>query len=60
MKPSGIEPATFRFVAKHLNHCATAVPYSLDLSLWKLQPLNTWLQNRIMPKLFISLFRNFI
>ena len=22
MTPSGIEPATFRFVAKHLNHCA--------------------------------------
>ena len=24
--PGGIEPATFRFVAQHLNHCATAVP----------------------------------
>ena len=24
MTPSGIEPATFRFVAQHLNHCATA------------------------------------
>ena len=24
--PSGIEPATFRFVAQRLNHCATAVP----------------------------------
>jgi len=24
--PSRIEPATFRFVAQHLNHCATAVP----------------------------------
>jgi len=23
---AGIEPATFRFVALHLNHCATAVP----------------------------------
>ena len=23
--PSGIEPAAFRFVAQHLNHCATAV-----------------------------------
>ena len=27
MTPSGIEPATFRFVVQHLNHCATAVPY---------------------------------
>ena len=26
MTPSGIEPATVRFVAQHLNHCATAVP----------------------------------
>jgi len=22
--PTGIEPATFRFVAQHLNHCATS------------------------------------
>jgi hypothetical protein len=26
MTPSGIEPATFWFVAQYLNHCATAVP----------------------------------
>ena len=25
LTPAGIEPATFRFVAQHLNHCATAV-----------------------------------
>jgi len=24
---AGIEPATFRIVAQHLNHCATAVPW---------------------------------
>jgi len=27
MTPAGIEPATFRFVVQHLNHCATAAPY---------------------------------
>jgi len=26
MAPAGIEPATFQFVAQHLNYCATAVP----------------------------------
>jgi len=26
LTPAGIEPATFRFVAQHLNHCATTVP----------------------------------
>ena len=26
MTPSGIEPATFRFVAQFVNHCDTAVP----------------------------------
>jgi len=26
LTPAGIEPPTFRFVARHLNHCATAVP----------------------------------
>ena len=28
LTPSGIEPATFRFVAQSLNHCAAAVPVS--------------------------------
>ena len=25
LTPAGIESATFRFVAQHLNHCATAI-----------------------------------
>ena len=29
MTPAGIEPATFGFVAQHLNHCATALPDKL-------------------------------
>jgi len=35
MTPAGIEPATFRFVAQHLNHCATAVPLRRSYLLWK-------------------------
>ena len=27
LTPVGIEPANFRFVARHPNHCDTAVPY---------------------------------
>ena len=29
----GIEPATFRFVAQHLNHCATAVPLNQQVKV---------------------------
>jgi len=31
LTPAGIEPATFRFVAQHLNHCATTVPGMPDV-----------------------------
>ena len=37
--PAGIEPATFRFVAQHLNHCATAektVTYVFDITVWSI------------------------
>jgi hypothetical protein len=34
MTPSGIEPATFRFVAQHLNHCATAVPIYMYMYIY--------------------------
>jgi len=30
LTPAGIEPATFRFVAQHLNHCATVVPTGIQ------------------------------
>ena len=33
MTPAGIEPATFRFVTQHLNHCANAVPPTLSRTL---------------------------
>jgi hypothetical protein len=47
MTPSGIEPATFRFVAQYLNHCATAGPNSfiimeIVLGLFVMLSLVTW------------------
>ena len=45
MTPAGIEPATFRFVAQHLNHCATAVP-NLILYFSKTLGLSNLLFNR--------------
>jgi len=27
LTPAGIEPPTFQFVAQHINHCATVVPW---------------------------------
>jgi len=30
LTPAGIEPATFRFIAQHFNHCATAVPVLIE------------------------------
>ena len=43
MTPAGIEPATFRFVAQHVNHCATAFPHYSSSALGKsqlTQPIN--------------------
>ena len=34
MTPSEIEPATFWFVAQHLNHCATAVPEAVGIEVF--------------------------
>jgi len=37
LKLTGIEPATFRIVVQHLNHCATAVSIIMDVrfdNLW--------------------------
>jgi hypothetical protein len=40
MTPSGIEPATFLFVAQYLNHCATVVP--IHICKGKAVPLQAW------------------
>jgi hypothetical protein len=40
MTPSGIEPATFRFVAQYLNHCATISGPPFSFLKWELIILN--------------------
>jgi hypothetical protein len=42
MTPSGIEPATFRFVAQNLNHRATAVPSTCDSKSLILRSRSGW------------------
>jgi hypothetical protein len=44
MTPSGIEPATFRFVAQYLNHCATISGPHHSIRTFKLLIQSTWNQ----------------
>ena len=41
LTPAGIEPATVRFVAQHLNHCATAVSSNRSCGVLKCESLLT-------------------
>jgi len=50
MSPSGIEPATFRFVAQHLNHCATAVN-AVNIE-WKIQKRIMYLNRFLLSSQF--------
>ena len=54
MTSCGIEPATFRFVAQHLEHCATAVP-SQENFLYLLLCMSV--DKIIFFKLLVILFR---
>ena len=67
MTPAGIEPATFRFVAQHFNHCATAVPlcilYSslctITLPFYVTQPgVLTASQNKPQRRVFLKTHKN--
>ena len=42
LTPAGIEPATYRFVAQHLNHCATAVRTQIS-NFTKVRPVGVQL-----------------
>ena len=52
MTPAGIEPATFRFVAQHLNHSVTAVP-NLRYVFRKITNIPTIYTTLITPQLHI-------
>jgi len=39
--PYGIEPATFRFIAQHLNHCATVVPIYIYIYIYIYNHIHT-------------------
>jgi len=59
--PAGIEPATFRFVAQHLNHCTTAVPTLLGSS-WHIphkKPILPTISKTDTLFLFVDGFVNF-
>ena len=65
--PAGIEPATFRFVAQHLNHCVTAVPdfriyttYYKDPACWSLNstPFHKFNLSRLCILMLLFTFQN--
>jgi hypothetical protein len=55
MKPSGIEPATLRFVAQDLNHCASAVPSHKYIKLYYV--INLLRHYMFRPLLWLSSWR---
>ena len=54
MTSAGIELATFRFVAQHLNHCATAVPDSQLVKLKIIFNVYRGKKNTTPPRLDIT------
>jgi len=44
---AGIEPATFRFVAQHLNHCATAVSPYFVVAVGSNYPFPAWVDSKV-------------
>jgi hypothetical protein len=57
MATSGIEPATFQFVAQYLNHCATAYPpYLTGHKVIKQNIINEHPEASIVNDTFVLLF----
>ena len=56
LTPAGIEPATYRFVAQHLNHCATAVPQTWHiLSVFPLQKCSLFHNSNVFGSCIIHI-----
>jgi hypothetical protein len=54
MTRSGIEPATFRFVAQYLNHCATAVPILVAKVKKKIESSKFYVERPNIAMLLVS------
>jgi hypothetical protein len=50
LTPAGIEPATFQFLAQHLNHCALPLIHKFTPSLVRGVPM----PNIISPSLYLT------
>ena len=62
LTPTGIEPATFRFVAQHRNHCATAVPLLLRIFIKytvQINNVNSLLFNKVPYIFFMRITQNY-
>ena len=62
LTPAGIERATFRIVAQHLNHCATAVPeltmcvcYFVSAMAAPFMKLEVTLESTINPHILVKI-----
>ena len=53
---TGIEPATFQFVAQHLNHCATAAPCILEVLVYFQLHFLTRIQSHLQASLQSGLY----
>ena len=61
LTPAGIEPATFRFVAQRLNHCATAANRSTTAHIFVIHQIieKKWEDNETLHQLFLNLNKVF-
>jgi len=54
LTPSGIEPTTFRLVAQHLKHFATAVPWQIKSLYLLCIGYSRTMDNCVFPRCFVA------